>query len=238
MTHRRLLLLSNSSTAGLSYLEHAIAPLQDFLGAERRQVLFFPYAAVRFSYDDYADRVRKVLAEIGHDVLSIHQTPDPPAAVREATAIAVGGGNTFRLVQQLQSLGLVQPLRERVAAGVPFIGWSAGSNVACPTLRTTNDMPIVEPASFETLGAVPFQINPHYLDAHPEGHMGETREERLEEFIALSPDVWVIGLREGTTLRIEGDSIELIGDKPARIMGRGEPAREVEPGGALGFLLD
>lgn len=238
MAANRLLLLSNSTTAGMSYLEHAIETLRAFLGADRKDVLFVPYAAVRFSHDAYAERVRKVLSDIGHGVVSIHATPDPVAAVREADAIAVGGGNTFRLVEQLQSLGLIGPLRERVAAGTPYIGWSAGSNIASPSLRTTNDMPIIEPHGFETLAAVPFQINPHYLDANPDGHMGETREERIEEFIALNPDVWVVGLREGSTLRVDGESVKLIGEKPARIFRSGIEAREVAPGESLDFLLD
>lgn len=234
---RRLLLLSNSSTAGMSYLEHAISTLRDFLGADRKVVLFVPYAAVRFSHDAYAEKVRKVLAGIGHDVESIHEAPDPAAAVREASAIAVGGGNTFRLVEQLQSLGLTRVLRERIAAGVPFIGWSAGSNIACPTLRTTNDMPIIEPNSFQTLDVVPFQINPHYLDAHPDGHMGETREERIQEFLVLNPRTRVVGLREGTSLRVEGDSVQLIGGKSARVFEHGAEPREVEFGDPLDFLL-
>lgn len=221
----------------MSYLEHATETLREFLGADRKVLLFVPYAAVRFSHDAYAEKVRKVLAGIGHDLESIHGAPDPVAAVRGAEAIAVGGGNTFRLVQQLQTRGLIEPLRERIAAGIPYIGWSAGSNIASPTLRTTNDMPIIEPDSFDTLAAVPFQINPHYLDAHPDGHMGETREERIEEFTVLNPDTRVVGLREGTALRVEGDAVQLIGEKPARVFSHGEEGREVEPGEPLDFLL-
>ena len=160
------------------------------------------------------------------------------AAVRDADVIAVGGGNTFHLVRELQTRQLVAPIRERVLEGVPFIGWSAGSNIACPTLRTTNDMPIVEPSSFATLDLVPVQINPHYLDAQPAGHMGETREERLQEFLVVEPDVYVVGLREGSALRIEGDTVQLIGEKPLRLMKQGEAAREVRPDEALSFLLD
>ncbi len=234
----RLLLLSNSSTADRPYLEHAVALIGDFLGDQLGSILFVPYAAVRFGYDEYEEKVRTALGGLGYDVRSIHQAPDPARAIREAEAIAVGGGNTFRLVQQLQALRLVEPLRERIEAGLPYIGWSAGSNIASPTLRTTNDMPVIEPNSFETLAAVPFQINPHYLDAHPEGHMGETREERIEEFTALNPDTIVVGLREGTTLRVEGDAVRLIGDRPARVFEHGEEAREVEPGEPLDFLLD
>ena len=237
---RRLLLLSNSSTAGMSYLEHALGAMREFLGPAPRTVLFVPYAAVRFGYDEYAERVRGVLREVGHELVSIHQMDETPAAIRavtEAEAIAVGGGNTFHLVRELQDRELIAPMRERVQSGIPYIGWSAGSNIACPSLRTTNDMPIVEPGSFRTLDLVPFQINPHYLDAHPDGHMGETREERIQEFLAVEPDVFVVGLREGSTLRVEGDTLELLGEKPMRVFKAGQAAREIGPGEPLNFLL-
>jgi dipeptidase E len=235
---RRLLLLSNSSTAGMSYLEHAREAMQEFLGAARKTVLFVPYAAVRFGYDEYAERVRAVLEAIGHRLTSVHEVPNAIRAVLEADAIAVGGGNTFQLVRELQEREMLGPIRERVLEGTPFIGWSAGSNIACPTLRTTNDMPIVEPLSFRCLDLIPFQINPHYLDAHPEGHMGETREERIHEFLIVEPDRYVVGLREGSTLRIEGDGIQLIGEKPMRVFKHGEEPLEVGPGEAPTFLLD
>lgn len=234
---RQLLLLSNSSTAGMSYLEHALDPLREFLGTPARTVLFVPYAAVRLGYDEYAAKVRPVLEGIGHRLISVHKQADAVEAVLEAEAIAVGGGNTFHLVRELQERGLIEPIRQRVLEGTPFIGWSAGSNIACPTLRTTNDMPIVEPRSFRCLDLIPFQINPHYLDAHPDGHMGETREERIREFLVVEPDRYVVGLREGSTLRVEGDSLQLIGEKPMRILKHGEEPLEVEPGEALDFLL-
>jgi dipeptidase E len=235
---RRLLLLSNSSTAGMSYLEHAQGPMREFLGTPSRTVLFVPYAAVRFGYDEYAAKVRAVLEAIDHRLISVHEQADAAAAVLEAEAIAVGGGNTFHLVRELQQRNLLGPIRESVLDGTPFIGWSAGSNIACPTLRTTNDMPIVEPRSFECLDLIPFQINPHYLEAQPDGHMGETREERIQEFLAVEPDRYVVGLREGSTLRVEGDRIQLIGEKPMRIFRHGQEPIEVVPGEALGFLLD
>ncbi len=222
----------------MSYLGHAQDPMREFLGTAPLTVLFVPYAAVRFGYDEYAAKVRPVLEEIGHRLISIHDAPDAIAAVLEAEAIAVGGGNTFHLVRELQEMEMLGPIRERVLEGTPFIGWSAGSNIACPTLRTTNDMPIVEPRSFRCLDLIPFQINPHYLDAHPDGHMGETREERIQEFLAVEPDRYVVGLREGSTLRVEGDGIQLLGENPMRVFRHGEEPREVEPGEALEFLLD
>lgn len=232
----RLLLLSNSMNAGSGYLEHAAGWLADhFRGV--RSVAFVPYAAVRFGYDEYEERVAAALAPAGVTVRSVHREADPTGVVREADAVAVGGGNTFHLVHEMHRLGLMTAIRHKVAGGAPYAGWSAGSNVACPTLRTTNDMPIIEPASFDVLGLVPFQINPHYLDAHPDGHMGETREDRLLEFVRVNPDVWVVGLREGSALRVDGGSVALLGPRPARIF-RGEAVpREVEPGIPMDFLL-
>ena len=237
MPDRRLLLLSNSRNAGQEYLEHALDEIKDFLGGGVRNVLFIPFAAVRFTFDEFAGAVRQRLQAIGYELDSIHPAAEPRRAVESAEAIVVGGGNTFHLLDHLYRADLLRPIRARIDAGIPYIGWSAGSNVACPTIKTTNDMPIVQPPSFDALALVSFQINPHYLDAHPEGHQGETREERLQEFIAVNPGVHVVGLREGSTLRIEGASIDLIGNKPARIFVSGKDPKEVQPGESLGFLL-
>jgi dipeptidase E len=236
-TDKRLLLLSNSTNHGSAFLEHATHEITDFLGGSISKVLFFPFAAVRFSYDSFADRVREVLTPMGYEVTSVHRVEDPVAAVLKAEAIVVGGGNTFRLVSELYRLGLVEPVRKRVNGGIPYIGWSAGANVACPTLRTTNDMPIVEPPSFRTFDLVPFQINPHYTDAHPVGHQGETRAERIEEFVELNPDVYVVGLREGSILRIENGRIRLLGGKPVRLFKKGRDPEEHHPDQPLDFLF-
>ena len=221
----------------MSYLEHAQEPMLDFLGRTSKTVLFVPYAAVRFGYDEYAAKVRAVLKGIGHQLDSVHDAEDAVEAVLQAEAVAVGGGNTFHLVRELQERNLLDPIRERALEGVPFIGWSAGSNIACPTLRTTNDMPIVEPRSFQCLDLIPFQINPHYLDAYPDGHMGETREERIKECLVVEPERYVVGLREGSTLRVEGDSLQLIGEKPMRVFRHSEEPLEIGPGEALDCLL-
>ena len=165
------------------------------------------------------------------------QPTDAIGAIERAEAIVVGGGNTFHLLRGLYRAGVDDVIRERVRTGMPYVGWSAGSNVACPTIKTTNDMPIVEPPTLNALGLVPFQINPHYTDARIEGHMGETRDERLTEFTHASPGVRVIGLREGTMLRIEGDEITLLGGKPARIFVKDEPPRDISPEESLSFLL-
>ncbi len=157
-------------------------------------------------------------------------------AINNADAIVVGGGNTFQLVKMMQEQGLIEAIRGRVLSGIPYIGWSAGSNVSCPSIRTTNDMPIVEPQSFNTMNLVPFQINPHYMDANPEGHAGETREMRIEEFIEANPGMFVVGLREGTMFLIEDRSIQLIGPRPARIFKKGMSPSEIDPGDDFSFL--
>lgn len=232
----RLLLISNSTNAGEAYLKYPLGDIAGFLNGID-EVLFIPYAAVSFSYDEYEKKVGDRLAEIGVRVHSIHHEADPAGAVRTARALVVGGGNTFALIKKMQEQGLPAAIRARLAEGMPYIGWSAGSNVACPTIRTTNDMPIVEPASFDAIGAIPFQINPHYLDANPAGHAGETREQRIEEFIAANHDVYVTGLREGCMLRVEGDTLTLKGPKPMRIFHYGEAPREVREGDDLAFLM-
>ena len=205
----RLLLLSNSTSPGRAYLDHASSWLAAFLdGAER--VAFVPYAGVTVGWDAYADKVRGALPG-GLELVSAHETERATDALDGADAVLVGGGNTFHLLREMYRTGLVDALRDRVRDGLPFVGWSAGSNVACPTIRTTNDMPIVQPPSFDALGLVPFQINPHYTDAHPDGHQGETRAQRLAEFVAANPDVPVIGLPEGTALRVDGLQLDLLG---------------------------
>jgi len=233
----RLLLISNSTNAGEAYLEHPLQEIRSFLGNDPLKALFVPYAGVTISFDEYAVRVKERFSEIGHNVESIHEMNNPVKAVEAAEVIVVGGGNTFHLVKHMQELGLIEAMREKVLGGTPFIGWSAGSNVACPTIRTTNDMPIVEPPGFDVLNLVPFQINPHYLDANPEGHAGETRQMRIEEFIEANPDIFVVGLREGTMFRIEDGIIQLLGPRPARIFKKGRDPFEVEPGADFSFLF-
>ena len=219
----RLLLLSNSTTDD-GYLVHARDWIADRLGDARR-VLFVPFAGVTVGWDAYADRVREALAPLGLDVTGAHEDG---ADVADAEAVFVGGGNTFALLRELYGRELLGPIRERVSAGLPYVGWSAGANVACPTIRTTNDMPVVEPPSLDALGLVPFQINPHYTDAHPPGHRGETRAERLLEFVALNGNVLVVGLPEGTALRVDGESAERLGPHPVRVFTHGEEPRTVE----------
>ncbi|MFY9151755.1 MAG: dipeptidase PepE [Prolixibacteraceae bacterium] len=233
----KLLLISNSTMPGEAYLDYPKHEIKKFLGDQPKTALFIPYAAVTFSFGEYEQKVAERFSELGFQVKSIHHFSDPVQAVNEAEFIVVGGGNTWQLVRMLHDRNLMEAIRTKVLNGTPYIGWSAGSNVACPTLRTTNDMPIIDPRGFETTGLVPFQINPHYLDANPEGHGGETREQRIEEFLEINPDVYVVGLREGTMLRIENDQINLIGSRKARIFRKGTTPVELSTADDFGFLL-
>lgn len=233
----KLLLISNSTNAGEDYLAYPRAEMKNFLGENPVQAVFIPFAAVTFSWEEYEKRVSKRFQEIGHTIISIHKMADPEDAIRKAGAIVVGGGNTWHLLKTLQERNLLEVIREAVVAGKPYIGWSAGSNLACPTIRTTNDMPIVQPEDFNALNLIPFQINPHYLDANPEGHAGETREMRIREFVEVNPDIYVAGLREGCMLKIEDDHISLIGDKTLRLFRKGMKSVELEQKDNMDFLL-
>jgi len=230
----RILLISSSNVHGTGYLDHAEPEIRDFLGATRR-VLFFPWALR--DLDGYAAKVRERLGRMDFDVDSAHEAPDPVRAVEDAEAVFVGGGNTFRLLKKMYELDLLVPLRRRVREGMPYIGSSAGSNVAGETIRSTNDMPVVEPPTLSALGIVPFCMNPHYLDPDPTStHKGETREERIAQFHEENEQP-VVGLREGAILRVEGDTVSLRGIARMRLFRRGQPPQEFEPGARLDFLL-
>ena len=231
-----LLLISNSTNAGEEYLQYPIEQIAKFLKGVS-EVVFVPYAAVTFSYAAYEAKVQARFNQIGIKVSSVHRSKNPRQMIRNAQAICVGGGNTFALTKKMQEQGLMQAIRRKISEGTPYVGWSAGSNVCCPTICTTNDMPIVQPESFKAIGAVKFQINPHYLDANPEGHAGETREQRIMEYIEANPRRWVVGLREGCMLHVEGDKMELIGSRTMRIFKKGVTTYEVNAGDDLSFLM-
>lgn len=233
----RLLLISNSTNAGESYLSYPRNDIKEFLGPESVRAVFIPYAAVTFSYDTYEEKVKERFIEAGHDIVSIHRFKDPVAAVKEARAIVVGGGNTFKLLKMIRENSLMDVIRRRVMEGAPYIGWSAGSNMACPTIMTTNDMPVVFPGSFEAFNLIPFQINPHYTDAHPDGHAGETREQRIEEFIEANPGVYVAGLREGTMLVLEDNHLRLKGKRKLRVFRKGSIPAEYDTADDISFLI-
>lgn len=231
-----LLLISNSTNAGEEYLKYPIAEIAKTLKGIS-EVVFIPYAAVTFSYDEYEAKVQARFNEIGIKVKSIHHALNKRNFLRNAEAVVIGGGNTFALLKRMQEEDLLDVILRRVKGGMPYVGWSAGSNVTCPTICTTNDMPIVQPESFRAIGLVSFQINPHYLDANPAGHAGETREQRILEYLEANRSRYVVGLREGCMLRIDDNGIELIGSRPMRIFKKGQPTYEVNPGDDISFLL-
>ena len=222
---------------GEPYLDYPKNEIKKILGEESVTAVFIPYAAVTFSFDTYCEKVEERFAEVGHHIKGIHTFKNPVKAIEEAEAIVVGGGNTWQLVRMMHDQKLMNPIRERVYNGAPYIGWSAGSNVACPTLRTTNDMPIIDPLGFDCINMVPFQINPHYLDANPEGHGGETREQRIAEFLEVNPTCCVAGLREGTMFKVEDDKLELIGERSCRIFKKGQEPYELKASDDFSFLL-
>lgn len=232
---KQLLLISNSTLHGSGYLDHAEKEIRDLVG-DRTSVIFVPHAL--YDRRAYAAKAQERFREMGLSLTSIHDVSNKPRAVDEADVIFVGGGNTFRLLKGLYDDDLLGSIRRRVAAGVPYIGSSAGSIVACLTLKTTKDMPVVQPPSFEALGLVPFQISPHYLDPDPSStHMGETQEERIVQFLEENGET-VVGLREGSILRVQDGNVVLKGTNTARIFRRGEKPFEAAPGSDLCPMLE
>jgi len=234
MTNKRVLLISNSTLYGNGYLDHAAAEIQDFLG-DLKRVLFVPFAL--YGRDAYAASAKERFNKMGYDLSSIHTATNPVEAVNETDAVFIGGGNTFRLLKSLYDYNLIEPIRRRVFDGMPYIGSSAGSNVAGPTIKTTKDMPIVYPPSFDALGLVPFQISPHFQDPDPNStHMGETQEERILQFLEEN-DTTVAGLREGAMVRVENGATTLKGSSGARIFRKGQAPVERTPVSVLDDLF-
>jgi dipeptidase E len=230
----RLLLISNSTQFGRGYLDHAEAEIRDFLGAARR-ICFVPFAL--YDRQAYAAKVRERLRRMECEVVSVHEVSNAARAIEEAEAVFVGGGNTFRLLKALYDGNLLAVIRQTIRKGKPYLGSSAGSIVAGPTIKTTKDMPIVQPPSFDALGLIDFQISPHYLDPDPSStHMGETQEERIFQFLEEN-ETPVVGLREGAMLRVEKDCIRLKGSGGARIFRRGQTPLEASPGEMLDALV-
>lgn len=222
----RLLLLSNSTNLGEPFLQYPKQEIKNFLGADVKRIAFVPYAGVKIAFVDYVSKVREALSEIGLEVTGVNEG-DAAKIVQESDAIMIGGGNTFHLLTHLYRNGLVDLIRERVTSGTPYVGWSAGSNVACPTIKTTNDMPVIEPPSLTALGLFPHQLNPHYTDGRIANLGGETRDDRLNEFLEVNRESIVIGLREGTMLRVENGDVKLIGPYKAKIFRYGSDAVEL-----------
>jgi dipeptidase E len=234
---KRLLLISNSTNKGEKFLAYARKYISEFLGKENKTIAFVPYAAADISFSEYTQLVSEVFDSMGYNVISVENNPNPAEVIRNADVIVIGGGNTFHLIYHMQIKGIIDTIKQKVESGTPFIGWSAGTNVACPSIMTTNDMPIVQPSSFLALGLVPFQINPHYTDGRIPNHNGETREERIREFLEINPGPLVVGLKEGSMLRIDGSQVKLLGNKTLKIFRKGMPTLEYEPNASLDFIL-
>lgn len=230
----QLLLVSTSTTHGTDYLDHCEEEVRELFPPGGR-LLFVPFALR--DRDRYATKAAERFARLGLALESIHRASDPRRALEEADGLFVGGGNTFRLLLDIYRHDLLGPIKARVAGGMPYMGTSAGSNIACPSLKTTNDMPIVQPPSFEALGLVPFQINPHYQDPDTGStHMGETRDRRLEEFLEEN-DLPVVALREGAMLRRRGTALRLLGAPGGKLFRRGATSAELGPDTVLDELL-
>ncbi|PHR66968.1 MAG: dipeptidase PepE [Idiomarina sp.] len=215
MADAQILLLSSSRAGDSDYLAPCIKPITEHCG--QRRILFIPYAGVGFSHAAYTEKVRAALAPTGIEIYGIESETDPVTAIKHAEAIMVGGGNTFQLLAKLYENKLIAPIRAAVKSGIPYIGWSAGSNIAGLSIRTTNDMPIIEPPSFQALNLVPVQLNPHYTDYQPPGFHGETRDQRLGEFMAIEPNTPIIAIPEGAYLRINGAQMHYFGDAPGYV---------------------
>ena len=207
---KNALLISASSYQDTGYLRHCKNWVKDFLGESgKEEILFIPYAGVRRTNDEYEQKVIDRLKN--KNIKSIHHYEDKISAIKNANSIAVGGGNTFMLLYTLYKLNLIEPIKEAVANGTKYFGWSAGANIAGKTMMTTNDMPIIMPKSFDSLNIFPYQINPHFISGKLAGHNGESREERLEEFLIANPKETIYALPEGTALLIEDSEAEVIG---------------------------
>jgi dipeptidase E len=233
----RLLLLSNSTMPGTSFFTWPRPYVTGFLGDKPRNLVFIPFAAVTFPMDEYEDVVRKVFNEMNYSIFSVHRVSNKWKAIEDAEGIVVGGGNSFALLSRMYSDGLVDLVQQKIQSGTPYIGWSAGANLACPTIKTTNDMPIVYPPSLDALNLVPFQINPHYHELKFENQGGETRKERLAEFLMMNPTLQVIGLPEGMLLQREDESLTVKGSGTARLYQSGKATVEIAEGSDVSYLL-
>jgi dipeptidase E len=226
-------MLSSSRAGNEDYLQHAAPMLKKHL-SDIKKLLFIPFAGVSISWDDYTAKVQSALPD--YEVKGIHQFPDAHQALENAQAILVGGGNTFNLLNQLYQQDLLDTLKNKVNQGTPYVGWSAGSNICGNSIRTTNDMPIVQPPSFDALNLVPFQLNPHYTDYQAPGHNGETRAQRIQEFCILNPKMPVIGIREGCALLLQNEILVLKGELDAVVFA-GESQCVIKPNQDLSTYL-
>jgi len=234
----KMLLLSNSTMPGKPYFEWAKPHLSAFLKQISGEVVFIPFAGVTFSYDEYYGIVKEVFYSLNVNMAGLHQSLNMIESIESASAIIIGGGNTFHLLNELYINDLMGVIQRRVRSGVPYIGWSAGSNVVGPTIKTTNDMPIVQPQSFDALNLVPFQVNPHYTELTIPNHGGESRAQRLMEFLQVNQKATVIALPEGALLEIGEKSVNLKGTHSAKIFRFGKEILEVTSTDDLDWLLN
>ncbi|MCW3093348.1 MAG: pepE [Ferruginibacter sp.] len=226
MSLNRILAFSSSRVGNSGYLQTAVPVIKDFLGDKILNIAFIPFATVGNDYDEYGAMVKNGLQDLPHRIDTVTAI-NAKELLENADVILVGGGNTFKLLHDIYEYKLLDVIRDKVNSGAPYIGWSAGSNITGPTIGTTNDMPVIEPKSFNALGLFPFQINPHYTNVKPEGHNGETRDQRLEEFIRMNPGLSVVGLPEGTALRFDNGLLSFIGLKPGALFYLGASADEI-----------
>ncbi|MFT5674752.1 MAG: dipeptidase E [Paraglaciecola sp.] len=230
----KILMLSSSRRGNEPYLQHARSMISAHLG-EINEVLFIPFAGVTIEWDAYTTMVQAALPDL--NIKGIQQYPQAKQAIRQAKAILVGGGNTFNLLNQIYQQDLLEEIQQKVRHNAPYIGWSAGSNICGNSIRTTNDMPIVQPPSFTALDLLPVQINPHYSDYQAPGHNGETRAQRIQEFCTLNPEMPVVGIREGAALLYDNNSLVLKGDLNGIIF-KGQQTQTIVAGQDLSFLLN
>jgi dipeptidase E len=236
----KILVLSSSGVGNGGFLENALLPIKNFLGDKALAISFIPFASVERDYEEYAGMVREALSGLPYTVHLVR--PDSASETIERNdVVMVGGGNTFKLLHDIYANELLGLIREKIKSGSPYIGWSAGANIAGRTISTTNDMPIIQPERFEALGFFPFQINPHYINQKQENHNGETRDQRIGEFIKLNPSIPVIGLPEGTALLLQENRLQTIGE-PMTVIFQGDEQgnpirREIGPDENLSFLM-
>jgi len=241
MPPTRILAFSSSRSGNSAYLQTAAPVIKEFLGDKPLTIAFIPFASVSNDYEAYAAMVREGLKGTPYIIEAMSPT-NAKGLLQKADVIMVGGGNTFKLLHDIYEFNLLDSIRDKVSDGTPYIGWSAGSNILGPGIGTTNDMPVIAPRSFNALGLFPFQINPHYYNVKPEGFNGETRDQRLQEFITLNPGLSIVGLPEGTGLKLENNKLNFFGEVAGVLFsgaddGAAMNKKEIAVDADLSFLL-
>jgi dipeptidase E len=240
MSQARVLAISSSRVGNSGYLEMAAPLIEDFLGKKQLNIAFIPFAGADSDYAGYEMRVKEALQNLSYTISAV-VARNAATAIEQCDAIMVGGGNTFKLLHDIYDLHLLEIIKTKVGLGTPYIGWSAGANITGLTIGTTNDMPIIEPVSFRALEFFPFQINPHYYNQVTEGFNGETRDQRLEEYLQVNPDKMIVGLPEGTALRLENNTLRYSGNEPAILFSNDNAGsinrKEIPNGSELSWLL-